>query len=72
MDCVFSHAAPEQYEPRWAFLPSLDQSTVDKSTEQWLDRIEKRLRYDRWFCGHYHVDSQEGPVRILFEEYVEF
>lgn len=72
VDCVFSHAAPEQYEPRWAFLPSLDQSTVDKSTEQWLDRIEKRLRYDRWFCGHYHVDSQEGPVRILFEEYVEF
>ncbi|MBQ4284611.1 MAG: metallophosphoesterase [Lachnospira sp.] len=71
VDCVFSHTVPEPYEPRWAFIPGLDQSTVDKSTEKWLDRIEKRLDYDRWYAGHYHVESQEGPIRIMFEEFDE-
>lgn len=71
VDYVFSHAAPLQYEPRHAFLPGIDQSLVDKSTEKWLDSIERRLRYDRWFCGHYHIDDQEGPVRIVQNEFLE-
>lgn len=58
-------------EPRHAFLPGLDQSLVDKSTEQWLDSIERRLRYERWFCGHYHIDDQEGPVRIVHNDFLE-
>ncbi len=71
VDCVFSHTVPEPYEPTWAFIPGIDQSMVDKSTEQWLDRIEKRLDYDRWYAGHYHVESQEGPIRIMYEEFDE-
>ena len=72
VDCVFSHTVPLPYEPTWAFLSSVDQSKVDKSTEEWLDSIEKRLTYDKWYAGHYHVSSQEGPIRILYEDYVEF
>lgn len=71
VDCVLSHAAPEQYEPAWAFLPGLDQTAVDKTTEEWLDSIERRLSYSSWYCGHYHVDSQEGPVRIMWEDICE-
>ena len=68
VDYVFSHTAPKQYEPTWAFTPGRDQSLVDKSTEEWLDSIERRLNYECWYCGHYHVDDQEGPVRIMYEE----
>lgn len=71
VDYVFSHAAPLQCEPRHAFLPGLDQSLVDKSTEQWLDSIERRLRCERWFCVHYHIDDQEGPVRIVHNDFLE-
>ena len=72
MDYIFSHAAPLQWEPRHAFIPGLSQSQVDKSTERWLDEILRRmLRCDGWFCGHYHIDDQMGPVRILFNDFLE-
>ena len=71
VDYVLSHAAPLQYEPRHAFMLGLDQDEVDKSTEEWLDGIEKRLTYEKWFCGHYHIDDQEGPIRIVQDEFIE-
>ena len=40
IDIVLSHTCPYKYEPRDAFLPMIDQSTVDDSTERWLDGIE--------------------------------
>lgn len=71
VDCVLTHTAPKQYEPVWAFIPGLDQRLVDKTTEEWLDSIERRLSYDFWYCGHYHVDSQEGPVRVMYQDFEE-
>ncbi|MEG2013773.1 MAG: metallophosphoesterase [Anaerovoracaceae bacterium] len=71
VDFVFSHTAPLSYEPREAFLPNIDQSRVDKSTEEWLDTIERKLDYDEWYCGHYHVDTSMGKVRILFDDFLE-
>lgn len=60
VDCVLSHTVPERYMPRHAFLPGLDQSLVDRSTENWLNEIERRLQYRRWYAGHFHVDCWEG------------
>jgi len=66
VDCVFTHTVPLPYEPIWAFIPGIDQSKVDKSTENWLAWIEENLSYDSWYAGHYHVESQEGPIRIMY------
>jgi len=71
VDCVLSHTVPLRYIPRQALLPGINQSAVDHSTEEWLDTIERRLRYSRWYAGHYHVDSQEGPVRIVQDDFLE-
>lgn len=71
VDYVFTHTAPTQYMPVWAFIPNVDQSAIDRSTEEWLDSIEKRLNYGEWYCGHFHVNSREGPVRILFTDITE-
>ena len=71
IDYVFSHAVPIEYEPVWAFIPGLDQSTVDKSTEEWLQKIAENLEFEGWYAGHYHVESQEGPVRIMYNDYEE-
>lgn len=71
VDCVLSHTVPEQYMPRHAFLPGLDQNLVDRSTEEWLDTIERRLQYRYWYAGHYHIDSQEGPIRIVQNDFLE-
>jgi len=39
VDYVLTHTAPIRYEPREWFLSMIDQSTVDNSTEIWLDTI---------------------------------
>ena len=69
VDMVLSHTCPLRYEPVEAFLPSVDQSTVDKSTEQWLSEIECRLHYERWYCGHYHIEKEIDKLRFLFNDY---
>lgn len=66
VDVVFSHTCPRKYEPREAFLPTLDQALIDKSTEDWLDKIEDKLDYKRWYCGHYHIEKDVGRVLFLF------
>jgi 3-oxoacid CoA-transferase subunit A len=68
VDVVLSHTVPLKYEPTEVFLPGVDQSRVDKSTEEWLGKIEERLEYRRWYCGHYHTEKEMGRVRMMFEE----
>ncbi len=73
VDIVLTHTIPEKFMkdiPKSAFLQGIDQGTVDKSTEKWLDRLEDRLDYKKWYCGHFHVDAQlDEKVEILFTNY---
>ncbi len=69
IDAVLSHTCPVTHEPIEVFLPGLDPRTVDKSTEIWLNEIEERLDYKKWFCGHFHTDKQDGKLTFLFESY---
>ena len=67
IDVVLSHTCPAKYIPHEAFLPGLDQSTVDRSTEDWLDTIEDRLSYSVWFCGHWHIDKSIDRIHFLYK-----
>lgn len=67
VDVVLTHTTPLKYEPVEVFLPGIDQSQVDKSTEIWLDGIEERLDYGKWYCGHYHTEKKIDRVEIMFE-----
>lgn len=68
VDTVLSHTCPYKYEPREAFLPMIDQSSVDDSTERWLDTIEDHLSYKRWYCGHWHINKRIDKMHFLFED----
>lgn len=72
VDTVLSHTCPRKFEPTWAFLPFVDQSQVDKSTEDWLDTIEERLTYEHWYFGHFHVDEHYGKATMMFKDVEEF
>lgn len=67
VDYVLSHTAPLKYEPRELFLEGIDQSKVDKSTEEWLSDIEEKLDYEKWYFGHYHGNKRMGKSEMLFE-----
>lgn len=54
-DLVLSHTCPCIYEPTDLFLPMVDQSMVDKTTERYLGEIEYTLNYKAWMWGHYHA-----------------
>lgn len=66
VDIVLSHTCPYRYIPTEMFLPFIDQSTVDQSTEEWLGEIESRIDYKAWFCGHWHIDKRIDKMHFLF------
>lgn len=72
VDVVLTHTVPIRYEPTEVFLPFIDQSKVDKSTENWLGEIEARLKYDRWYCGHYHTSKTVDRMVLMFEDFRVF
>lgn len=72
IDVVLSHTVPLKYEPTEVFLKGLNQSLVDKSTEAWLDQIENRLTYEKWYAGHYHTQKKIERLEIMFENFDAF
>lgn len=72
VDVVLSHTTPLKYEPVEVFMAGVDQSRVDKSTEVWLDDIEDKLSYSKWYCGHYHTEKKIDKLEIMFENFDEF
>lgn len=55
---ILSHTCPLRCEPVEMFLSNIDQSRVDKTTEEWLNTLEEKATYRRWFCGHFHTDKE--------------
>lgn len=71
IDIILSHTVPVEAEPVWAFIPGIDQSRVDKSTEKWLQTIYDRVEFLKWYAGHYHIEDEDNGIRIMFEDYEE-
>ena len=69
IDIVLSHTCPYKYRPIEAFLPMIDQDTVDESTEEWLDSIEESLDYKAWLCGHWHNDKRIDRMHFLYHQF---
>lgn len=67
VDLVWTHTCPEKYTPQEVFLSGMDQTTVDNSTEQWLDTIEDRLEYEDWYCDHWHINKGIDRMHFLME-----
>lgn len=68
VDLVLSHTCPLKYMPVEAFMPGLDQSTVDHSTEEWLDDIEDNIDYKFWLCGHWHINKHIDKIHFLMHD----
>lgn len=69
---VMSHTCPMKYMPYDKLLDCVDQNTVDKTMELWLNKIEEGLPYKKWFCGHYHVDRTNDRMEFLYECLMQF
>lgn len=72
VDVVLTHTCPFRYIPWEMFLSEIKQEHVDNSTELWLDKIEEKLDYSAWYCGHYHTNKKIDKLRFLFDDIKEF
>lgn len=70
-DIILSHTCHAKFKPTEAFLPGIDQSSVDESTEVWLDKIEERASYKLWLCGHWHIDKRVGMMCFFYHTFVD-
>jgi hypothetical protein len=57
--------------PTDLFLSFIEQSTVDNSTEEWLERVKNKINWGVWCLGHYHADRLERPRVEQFYEYYD-
>jgi len=72
VDLVLSHTCPYKYMPVEAFLPGFDQSQVSNDTEEWLDSIENKLHYSKWYCGHFHIEKDIQKIIFLYNSILAF
>lgn len=70
-DVILTHTCPESWEPRDLFLSGLDQSTVDKSMEKWLDDFKNHIDWKIWLFGHYHDDRLVRPGVEMYYQDIE-
>ena len=74
IDLVLTHTAPISCEPTELFLSFIDQSTVEKDMEYWLEDIKFLLSKPyMWLFGHYHADVvMNDNTVLLFNKIVDF
>ena len=69
-DVILAHTCPYNHRPVEAFLPGLDESTVDNSMEQFLPEIVDTTEYNAFYCSHWHIEKRDGKIRFLFHDMV--
>ena len=68
-DLILSHTCPRSLQPTDLFLGCIDQSTVDSTMEEWMDRLGRAVEWKIWLFAHYHTDRVEWPhVEIFYQE----
>lgn len=72
VDVMLTHTCPSKYKLYEALLKSINQTEIDNTTEEWLDQIEDKLNYNKWFCGHFHINKVIDKVHFLFDDIKEY
>lgn len=75
---VISHTCPQAWEDEVSatFASGIDQASVDKTMERWMNGIWDAVRdkCDGWYFGHYHADMDieqtNGIARMLYHDVV--
>ena len=70
-DVILTHTCPISWEPTDLFLPGLDQSSVDKTMELWLDEVKQKVNWNIWLFGHYHGDQLVRPGVEMYYKDIE-
>ncbi len=59
---------PKKEKTKKGITKKVFKPDIDRSTEEWLGKLEKQIDYEVWYCGHYHVDKQIDKVNMMYNE----
>lgn len=68
IDIVLTHTCPYKYIPLEGLIDGIDQTTIDQRTEQFLDTIEMQIDYQKWYCGHFHIDKEIDNIEFIYSK----
>lgn len=79
IDVVLSHAAPIKFarygseslkKRRYGFDHEYIKDP-DRSVEIWLDEMEEKLAYQKWYAGHYLIDHAGADITFVHDKIIE-
>ncbi len=62
VDHIITHTLPERII--WE-VPMIRRFNMSCRTAQFLDTVLERVEYDKWFCGHFHIDTEISRHRAF-------
>ena len=70
VDYILTHALPTSQLPYCSCILGFNMRG-DELTD-FLDKIDSKTKFKRWYCGHYHTDSRlDNKHEVLYETFVE-
>lgn len=60
---VLSHTCPLSVMPEKALF-DLD-FVAENRTEKFLEIVKQNIVFEKWFCGHFHINKTQGPFNFL-------
>ena len=78
IDIMLTHTCPSRYVPTELFIKGIDQSTVDTSTEEFLENVLRWFEDDTehnnpfWYFGHFHGNKYTDDYVMLFDDIIKF
>lgn len=66
-DYILTHTAPESKIPHY-MLP-LGVTQTDNTMELFFDELEKSVSYNKWYCGHFHIETTVDKIVYMYNDY---
>jgi 3-oxoacid CoA-transferase subunit A len=66
-DYVLTHTCPLKDEPRHACMP-LAPADIDKTMEEFLEKVKNSITYEAWYCGHWHIDQTFRRMNFMYKK----
>jgi len=67
-DFIFTHTCAMSDMEVLKHVPDLFLTKQPKRTERALERIKDTVDYEKWFCGHFHIEFQTGSTRFIYKD----
>lgn len=70
VDYIFTHSAPESFVRTLCLLKGIPLFEIDR-TARMLEYLKNRVKFDKWFCGHWHYTHRIDNIYCLYYEVLQ-